>query len=98
MPRDTYPHATMMALTAGEASSKARPFAIFPSQRRSSLPLISLFSGLTKSRVTRDFARGEFPKESVIDDPFLLNLLPSSYPCDLNQSYELNLHWHTDVF
>lgn len=77
----------MMALTARGASSKARdPWRYFRVNDVLACPSFS--SSLRRAHKEPCNARlcegGEFPKESVIDHPFRLNLLPSSDPCDLN--------------
>lgn len=85
----------MMALTARGASSKARdPWRYFRVNDVLACPSFS--SSLRRAHKEPCNARlcegGEFPKESVIDHPFRLNLLPSSDPCDLNLLLSLSLY------
>ena len=51
-----------------------------------------LSAARTKSRVTRDSAKGANFQKNPIDHPFRLNLLPSSDPCDLNLLLSLSLY------
>ena len=87
----------MMALTARGASSKARdPWRYFRVNDVLACPSFS--SSLRRAHKEPCNARlcegGEFPKESVIDHPFRLNLLPSSDPCDLNLLLSLSLYMY----